>query len=219
MTHLTLLLPYFSRQTTTGASKWLTGPLGMTAIAESLLLAAIGYRLGHAPGRAIFVFGIVSAGGLMALAATACSELPDSVRSHLPGATATTSSVQSESGEGAANIQKMIREYEAHRLRAKPLYENKTILVGGEITSFEQHIVGGSRSITPRDDPNKGTLPRVWLKSRVSLTFASNDSLDWLIAKNAGDQIEAECRVFSLQPGTIGHGLLRLDKCERVPEG
>ena len=55
----------------------MAGFLWMTAIALALIMAGVGYRIGHAPGRTIFVLGIVSAGGLIALASTACESDAD----------------------------------------------------------------------------------------------------------------------------------------------
>ena len=45
------------------------------ALALALFLAGVGYRIGRAPGKAVFFVGVMSAVGLIALASTACSEL------------------------------------------------------------------------------------------------------------------------------------------------
>ena len=134
----------------------------------------------------------------------ACSELP--------------STTKGDSGQGASNVQKMLQEYKANPLRAEHLYEGETMVVGGQITAIEEDFVAGSVTILPGDDPNKGHLPRVWLQSKVSLLFASNDARSWLIERNVGDSIEAEC-YFRRYSGTGSmEGPLALIECQQVPE-
>ena len=134
----------------------------------------------------------------------ACSELP--------------STTKGDSGQGAAQIQKMLQEYKANPLRAEHLFEGETMVVGGQITAIEEDLVGGSVVILEGEDPNKGHLPRVRLKSGVSLLFASNDARSWLIEKNVGDSIEAEC-YFRRYSGTGSmEGPLALIECQQVPE-
>ena len=55
--------------------------LWIITIALSLVMAGVGYRIGRGPGKAIFVLGVVSVGGLLTLAATACS-MSDSGKSN-----------------------------------------------------------------------------------------------------------------------------------------
>ena len=134
----------------------------------------------------------------------ACSELP--------------STTKDDSGQGAAQILKMLQEYKANPLRAEHLFEGETMVVGGQITAIEEDLVAGAVTILPSDDPNKGHLPRVWLKSGVSLLFASNDARGWLIEKNIGDSIEAECYFRGFRDTGSMDGSLDLIECQQVPE-
>ena len=155
---------------------------------------------------------------VITLASMACSALPDSATPERLNATVASPSAKGDSRQGAAQIQKMLKEYKANPLRAEYLYEGETVVVGGEITAIKEDMVGNSVTILPGDDPNKGYLPRVWLKSGVSLLFASNDARSWLIEKDSGDSIEAECH-FRRYSGTGSmDGPLALIECQQVPE-
>ncbi|MYC28508.1 MAG: hypothetical protein F4X65_00245 [Chloroflexi bacterium] len=93
----------------------------------------------------------------------------------------------------------------------------QTMLVGGEIKAFDEHWLGVGVTILPGDDPNKGTLPQVWLKRKVSLIFVSNDARTWLHKMNVGDQIAVQCLFGRFSPNSM-EGPLELTECQQVPE-
>ena len=55
--------------------------LWMTGITLALVIAALAYRHGSLKGKGVFGLGVITAVGLLVLAAVACSALPDSVKS------------------------------------------------------------------------------------------------------------------------------------------
>ena len=192
----------------------LTNVLLMSGIALALILAGVGYAWRRSLGKAMFVLGVSAAVGLLVLAATGCGELPSSTVSKEQNAKPTSPSAKVASSEGVTNTQQMLQEYKANSLRAEHHYEGKTVVVGGKIRAIEEYSVRGSGVILPGDDPNKGQLPRVRLEGGVTLSFASNDARDWLIEKNVGDPIEAECYVNRFDH----NGLPILSECGAVPE-
>ena len=171
--------------------------LWMTGIALALVVAAL--RLGSLKGKGIFVVGVVAAVGLLVLASMACSHLPDSATPERQGTAAASPSVKSDPGRGSANIKEMMIEYQANSLRAEKNYRGRTVRMGGKI----QSISGGI-----------GAPLLARLENDVVLDFDEKASSSWLLAKNAGDDIEAQCRVI----GFHWKGYPKLSDCGQVPE-
>ena len=195
----------------------LTGVLWMSGIVLALVIAGIGYGVGATRGKAVFVFGVVAAVGLIVMASTACATPADTASSDRPDPTAATPSAKEGSGQGAAQIQQILQDYETNSLRAEDVYVGQTMLVGGEIKAFDEYWLGRGVTIQPGDDPNKGTLPQVWLENKVSLIFASNDARTWIHKMNVVDRIAVQCLFGGYNPHSM-EGPLMLTECRQVPE-
>ena len=195
----------------------LTGVLWMSGIALALVIAGIGYRAGQVKGKAVFVFGVVAAVGLLVMASTACATPADSVPTGQPNSTAAESNSLTDSSQGADQIQHILQDYETNSLRAEDIYVGQTMLVGGEIKAFDEYWLGRGVSILPGEDPNKGTLPQVWLENKVSLIFASNEARTWLHKMNVGDRIAVQCLFGGYDPHSM-EGPLTLTECQQVLE-
>ena len=106
-----------------------------------------------------------------------------------------------------SNIQEMMDEYDANPLRAERNYKGRTIVVGGKIKTIEEDF-----AVPPR--------PLVRLRNDVSLLFSWEGDHSWLLEKNVGDSIEAQCLVEGFRgPASLGPtGTPRLSECGRVPE-
>ena len=100
---------------------------------------------------------------------------------------------------GCSSIQEMMDEYDANPLRAESRYKGRTMVVGGKI----QSISGGI-----------GAPLLVRLKNDTVLDFDKKQDTGWLLAKNIGDDIEAQCRVV----GFHWKGHPNLSDCGQVPE-
>ena len=195
----------------------LSNLLWMSAIALALIIAGLAYRHGSRKGKVVFGLEVVVGVVLIALAATACSELQEAVQADRQSDTTAASNAKSDTGQGAARIQQILQDYETNSLRAEDVYVGQTMLVGGEIKAFDEYWLGRGVTIQPGDDPNKGTLPQVWLEHKVSLIFASNDARTWLHKMSVGDQIAVQCLFGGFNPHSM-EGPLKLTECRQVPE-
>ena len=107
---------------------------------------------------------------------------------------------------GCSNIQKIMDEYDANPLRAERNYKGRTMVVGGKIKTIEEDF-----AVPPR--------PLVRLRNDVSLLFSWEGDHSWLLEKNIGDSIEAQCLVEGFWgPYRLGSGTPRLAECGQVPE-
>ena len=163
-----------------------------------------------------------------------CTNLPSSPDDTAPSGTTPESAnlqvapVDSDDCPGCDSVRKIIDEYRINPIRAQDTYTGERVRIGGRIKSLDERKwpssagreAGRSISVALENGIRFGFEDSKYSSTRAD---AFHDWRDWLLLKNIGDVIEAECTIEMLasakhQPDYV-LGTPILDYCNRVVAG